>query len=128
MLPADDEAVALTVVSPEIDDPLMGAVRLTVTGEVPPVPVPVFRVVVKTSKLLVPSVHARPIWPLPTRRLPVMNARVCEPLFVPGTTAHGVHVEPLNFVKRTELDASVLMKNSQTLDVPSVAPKSPPPD
>src|SRR4051812_29814041 len=126
--PAADDAVALTIVRPETDELLTGAVRVTVTGDVDPLPLPVFSDVVKTSKFVVPSVHARPTWPLPTKRLPVMNARLWDPLFVPGATAHGVHVEPLNFVKRMEFAASVLMKNSHTLDVPSVAPKSPPPD
>src|SRR4051812_19706310 len=58
-----------------------------------------------------------------------MKFRVCVPVFVPGTVAHALHDEPLNFVKRIEFAASEgwpLMTNSHTL-APSVAPKIPAP-
>ena len=126
MGPAVDEAVALTAtVVPETIEPLKGAVIVAVTGEGPPPPV-VLKAIEKTSNVPLPCVHARPIWPVPVSvRLPVMNLRVCVPLFVPGTTAHGVQAVPVNFVKRIEFGPSVLIRNSQTL-VPSVAPNRPP--
>ena len=57
-----------------------------------------------------------------------MKLRVCVPVFVPGTTAHDVHEEPLNFVNRIEFALSLLLiANNQTF-APSVAPNNPPPD
>src|SRR3954465_4263403 len=55
-----------------------------------------------------------------------MKFRVCDPEFVPGTTAHGVQVDaPSHLLNRIEFDASLLMTNSHTF-VPSVAPNNPP--
>ena len=54
--------------------------------------------VVSTSKLVVPSVQIRPIWPLATRGYPDKLLRVCVPLDVFGTADHCVHDVPLNFV------------------------------
>src|SRR6476646_5629830 len=55
-----------------------------------------------------------------------MQLRVCEPELVPGTMAHGVHVDaPSHFVNRIEFGPSLLITNSHTL-VPSVAPNKPP--
>src|SRR5262245_53823551 len=119
MAPPVDDAVAVTDTAPPLTrDPPDGAVKEAVTTDAAP---PVASGVVTTSNGLVPSVHASPIWLPPTVRLPVMKLRVCVPLLVPGTAAQAVQDVPLNFEKRIEFAASVLMTNSHTF-VPSVAP------
>ena len=60
MAPAVDDAVALTEVVPDTVEPADGPVIVAVTGEaVTPL---IFSEVATTSKVLVPWVHARPIW------------------------------------------------------------------
>src|SRR3954454_20566813 len=83
--------------------------------------------IVSTSKLVAPSVQIRPIWPLATRGYPDRKLRLCVPLPVFGTVAHGDHVVPLYLVYRIEFAVSVLTANSQMLLAPSVAAKSPAP-
>src|SRR3954451_8345614 len=128
MVPAVEEAVALTVkVAPDNVAPVSGALIVGVTGDEPP---PATRIsgVVKTSNVDVPCVQARPIWVLVGFRCTVMKLRDCTPPVVPGTAAHEVHVLPLNLVKRMLLAVSLpLTANSQTVDVPSVAPARPAP-